>query len=135
MGSHGESPDKKRSGFSGLSLEMQKTILGETLTATRKDCCRILRQFFHSWDGESAFYCANHRISCKCQQPPRWKIHRFSRWKMPFAVFRCGSGVSEIFLQPSERESGNSDFGIRRRKEGLEIRALPLNTPLPKRLS
>ena len=44
---------------------------------------------------ESAFYCANHRVSCKCQQPPGWKIHGFFRWKMPFAVFRSGSGVSE----------------------------------------
>ena len=45
--------------------------------------------------GESAFHCANHRVSCKCQQPPGWKIHRFFRWKMPFAVFRSGSGVSD----------------------------------------
>ena len=45
--------------------------------------------------GESAFYCANHSVSCKCQQSPGWKIHRFFRWKMPFAVFRSGSGVSE----------------------------------------
>ena len=45
--------------------------------------------------GESAFCCANHRVSCKCQQPPGWKIHRFFRWKMPFAVFRSGSGVSD----------------------------------------
>ena len=44
--------------------------------------------------GESAFYCANHRVFCKYQQPPGWKIHRFIRWKMPFAVFRSGSGVS-----------------------------------------
>ena len=47
---------------------------------------------------ESAFYCANHRVSCKCQQPPGWKIHGFFRWKMPFAVFRSGSGVSELCL-------------------------------------
>ena len=45
--------------------------------------------------GNLRFYCANHRVSCKCQQPPGRKIHRFFRWKMPFAVFRSGSGVSE----------------------------------------
>ena len=44
---------------------------------------------------ESAFYCENHRVSCKCQQPSGWKIHRSFRWKMPFAVFRSGSGVSD----------------------------------------
>ena len=47
--------------------------------------------------GESAFYCANHRVSRKCQQPPGWKIHRIFRWKMPFAVFRSGSGVSDFW--------------------------------------
>ena len=49
--------------------------------------------------GGSAFYCANHRVSCKCQQPPGWKIHSFFRWKMPFAVFRSGSGVSDWKIQ------------------------------------
>ena len=50
------------------------------------------------WKGESASYCANHRVSCKCQQSSGWKIHRFFRWKMPFAVFRSGSGVSDFCL-------------------------------------
>ena len=45
--------------------------------------------------GESAFYYANHRVCCKCQQRPGWKIHTFFRWNMPFAVFRGGSGVSD----------------------------------------
>ena len=72
----------------------KKKQLGETLTATRKDRYRILRYFFplSGW-GNSAFYCANHRVSCKCHQPPGW--HKFFRWKMPFAVFRSGSGISE----------------------------------------
>ena len=59
--------------------------------------------------GETAFYCANHRISCKCQQPPGWKIHRFFHWKMPFAVFRSGSGVSENF---SEKAIFSATLGI-----------------------
>ena len=46
--------------------------------------------------GEPAFYCANHRLSCEFLQPPGWKIHRFFRWNMPFAVFRSGSAVSEF---------------------------------------
>ena len=29
------------------------------------------------------------------RQPPGWKIHRFFHWKMPFAGFRSGSGVSD----------------------------------------
>ena len=79
----------------------RKRCIGETLTPTQNlDCYRILRSFFHFWDGESAFYCANHRVSCRCQQPPGWKIHRFFRWKMPFAIFRSGSGVSECSVQP-----------------------------------
>ena len=63
--------------------------------------------------GESAFYCANHRVSCKCQQPPGWKIHRFFRWKMPFAVFRSGSGVSErtpVFFPVSTRALGRQHY-------------------------
>ena len=52
---------------------------------------------------ESEFYCANHRVSCKCQQPPGWKIHGFFRWKMPFAVFRSGSGVSEYKIERGEK--------------------------------
>ena len=31
--------------------------------------------------GESAFYCANHRVSCKCHQPPGW---------LTFAGFSAG---------------------------------------------
>ena len=70
--------------------------IGETLTATREDRYRILRSFFSTPGmGVSAFHCANHRVSCKCQQTPGWKIRRFFRWKMPFAVFRSGSGVSD----------------------------------------
>ena len=45
--------------------------------------------------GESALDCTNHRVSCKFQQPTGWKIHRFFRWRMPFAVSRSGSGVSD----------------------------------------
>ena len=37
--------------------------------------------------GVSAFYCANHRVFCKYQQPPGWKIHRFLRWKMPYLLY------------------------------------------------
>ena len=55
--------------------------------------------FSTSGVGESAFDCANHRVSCKCQQPLGWKIHRFFRWKTPFAVFRSGSGVSDFWSQ------------------------------------
>ena len=79
--------------------------IGETLTATRKDRYRISAIIFSSFGmGESAFYCANHRFSGKCQQLPEWKIHRFFRWKMPFAVFRSGSGVSDktIFFETPE---------------------------------
>ena len=32
----------------------------------------------------------------KISATPRWKIQRFFRWKMPFAVFRSGSGVSDF---------------------------------------
>ena len=73
--------------------------------------------------GGSAFYCANHRVSCKCQQPPGWKIHRFFRWKMPFAVFRSGSGISEFIKEPkSEPEtlellSGNCNWNRTRPSE------------------
>ena len=49
--------------------------------------------------GVSAFYCANHRVFCKYQQPPGWKTHRLFRWKMPFEVFRSGSGVSDLRRQ------------------------------------
>ena len=39
--------------------------------------------------GESAFFCANRRVS-------GWKIHSFFHWTMPFmAVFRSGSGASD----------------------------------------
>ena len=75
--------------------------------------------------GKSAFHCANHMVSCKCQQPPGWKIHRFYRWKMPFAVFRSGSGVPDSRdLRPRgapespksrpgvRKESKNSLFGL-----------------------
>ena len=61
--------------------------------------------------GESASYCANHRVSCKCQQSSGWKIHRFFRWKMPFAVFRSGSGVSESRTQLHNSNSSLSIFG------------------------
>ena len=75
----------------------RKQIIGETLTATRKDRYRILRSFLSTPGmAESAFYCANHKVSCKCQQPPGWKVHRYLRWKVPFAVFCSGFGVSEI---------------------------------------
>ena len=50
--------------------------------------------------GESAFHCANHVVSCKCQQPPGWKIHRFFLCKMPCAIFRSGSGVSDLSRTP-----------------------------------
>ena len=46
--------------------------------------------------GESAFHSANQGVSSKFQHFSGWKIHRLFRWKMPFAVFRSGSGVSEI---------------------------------------
>ena len=69
--------------------------------------------------GESAFYCANHRVSCKCQQPSGRKIHRFFRWKMPFAVFRSGSGVSDkntslskVFLLQSPHNVGYSGLSF-----------------------
>ena len=34
----------------------------------------------------------NHSVSCKCLQPPGWKIHRFFHGKCHFSVFRSGSG-------------------------------------------
>ena len=67
--------------------------------------------------GKSVFCCAHHRVSCKCQQPPEWKIHRFFRWKMPFAVFRSGSGVSDFrdsFDTPGGEPRGDllGTFGV-----------------------
>ena len=76
---------------------MHLTHLGEPLTATRKDRYNAMI-FSTPGMGGSAFCCANHRDFCKCQQPPGVKIHTFFRWKMPFAVFRSGSGVSDHSL-------------------------------------
>ena len=77
--------------------------LGQTLTATvftKRPLQNSAIIFSIFGLGESAFNCANHRVSCKCQQPSGWKIHRFFRWKMPFAVLRSGSRVSEISSEP-----------------------------------
>ena len=81
-----------------------KLIASKLLGSKEKDLLKLLNPpklqdsaiiFSTPGMGGSAFYCANHRVSCKCQQPPGRKIHRFFRWKMPFAVFRSGSGISD----------------------------------------
>ena len=35
-------------------------------------------------------------VSCKLQQPSRWKIHRCFYWKVSFAVFRSSSRISDL---------------------------------------
>ena len=65
--------------------------------------------------GQSAFYCANHRVFCKFQQPAGWRIHRFFCWKMPFTVFRSGSGASEL----SGQHSGEIPESPRKRSQSF----------------
>ena len=77
--------------------------------------------FFTPGGGDTGFYCASHRVSCKCQQPSGWKIHTFFRWKMPFAVFVVGSGVSENRAKILPGKSGlfGPDWSLFRAYRGL----------------
>ena len=83
---------------------------GEPLTATRKDRYRILRYFSPLLGWRHLHFTAQVTgFPESLSKPPAWKIQRCFRWKMPFAVFRSGSGVSDesrtgtartVFQQP-----------------------------------
>ena len=61
---------------------VRNTFLGENLNRYTKRPLQDSAMIFPllEW-GESGFHCANHSVSCKCQQPRGWKIHTFFRWK------------------------------------------------------